>query len=420
MRMTTWYEKLGFIQNPFFLDPVPPDKDSMERGFVDRENEKASIESFVQLTRGKLIVFGKTGEGKSSLLNFVEYQAKQEKKFVIRVDGFKLTNKQAFVEELIHQVQLKTEEVSSATKKKLKERMEDLDIIELSAREIEKEKAGLEGKLTALVATITGKIEAEQEKGKERVYYVAPRIIKLERIVSELLPIIFDEMLTIVIADDLDKTQQTEFRAFLTEVAPLIPTNVLFVTTGGLAEVGSEMMKKCYEILDVCLLISPLDSIRTLGEFILGRMKAYGRKGYNLPDFDDGAIELLLDRASGNLRETFRYCYWALQKHKRSISEAMILEVIKEVDAPRFAAMGEADQRTLALLSEENEVTIKQMTRIFHETEGRVDPETVRLRLENLVNLGFALKRTIKKGRTYVSVYTVPKTIRSVLRQQNT
>jgi hypothetical protein len=414
--MSTWYEDLGFAENPFFLDPVPADIDTMENVFVNRDRERETIAKFAQERRGKLIVFGRTGEGKSSLLNFLEYQAKLQNKGVIKVDGTKLTDKEAFVEELLHQIELKTEALSNDAKKKLKEKMEDLAIIELRKTETAKQAYGVEAKLRALIVSIAGKAEVEEGKGEEKTYYITPRMTKLERIVSELIPAVLEDMPTVIIADNLEKSSQGQFRTFLTDVSGLVPGNALFITTGIVTETDSETMHKCYDIFNTVLLMDPLDSAEKLKEFIERRIEGHCKNGHKPPALGQGVIELLLDRANGNLRETFRYCYCAFQKFGRRVSDATMLKAMQEVDAPRFAVMSEPELRTLSILAEGSDNTVKKVAEALSETEGKVEIETTRSRLEKLVDQGFASKKKVRiTGRAYESVYAVPKTVKTIL-----
>jgi predicted ABC-class ATPase len=67
-----WLGRLGFRDNPFFQDPVPPDQSAMKAAFIDREDEKKKIVRFVDIPKGRLLILGRTGEGKSSLLNVAQ------------------------------------------------------------------------------------------------------------------------------------------------------------------------------------------------------------------------------------------------------------------------------------------------------------------------------------------------------------
>lgn len=63
-KTSSWLEDLGFTENPFYLDPVPPDDDSINKGFIDRKDEQQIIQSIAELKKYRLLVLGRTGEGK--------------------------------------------------------------------------------------------------------------------------------------------------------------------------------------------------------------------------------------------------------------------------------------------------------------------------------------------------------------------
>jgi hypothetical protein len=387
----------------------------MEKGFIDREKERTQIENLVNQRSGKLVLFGGTGEGKSSLLNYMEYLTTQGNRKVIKIEGTKLVNKELFVEELLHQVELKIGELPDELREKLKKKLEELNIIELREKKTSKEHIGLEGKLFSLISMITGKYSLEEGKEAEKEYYVTPRIVKLERIVSELLPTIFEEIPILVVADNLEKCSKEGFHSFLTEVANLVPVNVLLITTGSLADVDSRTIQKCYDVFDFVLQMDLLNTKEKLKGFVVGRMNAYCKTGHNPPDFDDKAVELLLNRTGGNLRETFRYCSWALQKFKKDISEPMMLEAMAEVDAPRFQVMDEYDQKIISILAQGLDNTAAKMTATFCEAVDSISLEAMRDRLEKLVELWFASRRTIKAGNTYATAYNVLESVKMIL-----
>jgi len=428
MAIAPWYEGLGFTQDPFFSSPIPPNRDLIEKAFVNREKEKTLIEGFVQRKSAKMIVFGGTGEGKSSLLNYAEYCATKWGKSAIRIDGHKLTSAESFVDELLYQLQLRAEKLPDSDRQKLTKRMTDLEIIELRKKEVEETKAGIEGRLnlqgrlSALVTVVTeiaGAIEKKRAQEEEKAYYIAPRMTQLERVVNELLPTIFDVMQTLVVSDDLEK-EASLLGKFIDGVSYLIPSNVLFVTTGRKPEeIGSKGMGACYEVFDVPVVMTTLDSEEALEEFIVGRMKACCRKGSTPPEFDDAAIAMLVDRTGGNLRETFRYCSWALQKYKKDISRTMILQSMKEADAARLAALSDPENQTLSVLAglgpSADGWTLEEVFNAFPQAPEPVTIDTVRDRLDGLVGPRLVSKKLVKSGRTRVARYGIRETAKYIL-----
>jgi putative ribosome biogenesis GTPase RsgA len=71
----SWLQKLGLTEDPFYLDPVAAKSTEIERGFINREDERKMIDAFVVLPRGRRFVIGHRGQGKSSILNVLECKA---------------------------------------------------------------------------------------------------------------------------------------------------------------------------------------------------------------------------------------------------------------------------------------------------------------------------------------------------------
>ena len=74
----------------------------------------------------------------------------------------------------------------------------------------------------------------------------------------------------------------------------------------------TQTLEKCYQSFDVPLLMDKIDSLEKLAEFVDGRMIIHSSGGRSRVRYEREAIALLLERAGGNLRETFRYCLFAL------------------------------------------------------------------------------------------------------------
>ena len=185
----------------------------------------------------------------------------------------------------------------------------------------------------------------------------------------------------------------------------------MFVTTGDLTEIDSQTLKKCYDVFDIPVMMEKIDTASKLRQFIDGRIKAYSIEGIPRIAIDQKAIEALMDRTEGNLRECFRYCFFALQKFKTDIDESLITEAILECDRPRFEVLDELDRRILGTLASLSEADVAEI----HEKlkPEVVDVSTLRKRLDSLIGSGFVRKRPIKTGRTYRLFYNVPKTLQS-------
>jgi ABC-type transport system involved in cytochrome bd biosynthesis fused ATPase/permease subunit len=99
MALTTWLEKLGFTENPFYSEPVSADAQVISKGFINRKKERSSAEDFAQLSEGKLLILGSVGEGKSSLLNLLQYNAEKAGKFALRINLLNAETTEAFIEQ---------------------------------------------------------------------------------------------------------------------------------------------------------------------------------------------------------------------------------------------------------------------------------------------------------------------------------
>jgi len=407
--MTTWFEELGFTENPFSLDPIPPQEAAMAKGFINREKEKNIIVDFIQSAPSNLIFFGMTGEGKSSLLNLLQCEATRAGYQIIRVNSRRLAKGESFIDELLHQLELQGEHFPDTLRTKLKKRVEDLNVMELRQKEETRTKGSLEGRIGGFIASVSGKAEAEESKHQAKVRYVAPRWLKLERLEAEFFPAIFGEIHAVIIADNLEKLEADEFKSFLSDTSNHIPEEVHFAATGDLTSIDSQTMNRCYDVFDSLPLMDSIDTSAKLREFIEKRMKGHHPSNEGLIRFDDAALDALFDRTRGNLREAFRYSLRAIQISKADITRKQVVDAITDVDKPRYLALGDPERQTLRILLERDSATVKEVTERFGELGEMITIETARSRLHSLVEAGFAWKEEVKTGRTYTSVYRAPK-----------
>lgn len=408
-----WLKKLGFAENPFYLYPVPADEKAIRQGFIDRLKELSNADDFVQLRKGKLLVLGRRGEGKSSLLNVFEFKAMQLGKLIIRVDISKTREKEMFLESLLREIQIKIASISDDKKEELDKKLEDLEVIKRKKTKKIKSAAEIEGKIGALLASIRGKIAAEGTKGEEIEYYIAPRIRRLEGIFNEFLPLLFTSFEGILICDNLEKLSLKDFKRFLIDTVQTLPDNILFVTTGDLTKIDAQTLDKCYDVFDIPIMMEKIDKASELRQFIDGRLKAYSLDQPPKISVDQKSIEALMDRTDGNLRECFRYCFFALQKSKTDISDSMITEAIIQCDRPRFEVLDELDKKILITVASLTEADAKTILETIKTEE--MDVSTLRRRLDNIANSGFIRKTQIKGERAYRVLYKVPKSVQSAL-----
>lgn len=406
----TWLEEMGFSENPFYLDPVPANENAIRLGFVDRKKELGDINDFAQLKRGKLLLLGRRGEGKSSLLNVFEYKTKQLRKLILRVDIQKASTKEKFLEALLSEVQLRISLIPKKDQKALNKKLDDLNVIKRKKGSQLKAKAEVESKIGILIASIRGKFAAEEAKSEEVEYYVAPRIQKLEGIFHYFLPLLFDSFEGVLICDNLEKLGSENFANFLTDIVQTLPSNILFITTGDLSKMYSDALKKCYDVFNVLLMMEQIDTASELGTFINGRIQAFSVGKAPRITVTSKAIEILLDRTGGNLRECFRYCFFALQKAKKDLDESSITHAILDVDRPRFEILDELDKRIMNVLSGLHEASLKNVSEELK--DQNVSNTTLMNRLDNLVISGLVKRKLEKKGRTHRLVFSIPNSLK--------
>lgn len=411
MELTTWLGQLGFTENPFYLEPVSADSQVIGKGFINRKKERSSAEDFAQLNEGKLLILGSVGEGKSSLLNLLQYNAENAGKFALRIDLLKAETTETFIEALLTELQRNTDSIPKASKDKLDGKLDDLEISTKRAKKGTKIASSFEGKLGALIAYVKGRVSGEQVKEEEIEYYVPPRIRRLQGIVEQVLPAIFDSASAILLCENLEKLPMSGFKTWVEQTVNLLPKHILLAATANVCDLDSGTLKMCYDNFSVTLQMESIDKSAKLGEFIDGRMVNYSKAAKPPIRFDEGAITALLDRTGGNLRESFRYCYSALQKFKGDVGEDMMEEAIGDVDAPKFAVLSETDKGLLSLLSSERPSTLDDILKDFKGEEGR---DTVRKRLDGLVASGLVKKAFVKSGRAYKVTYAVPKTVAKI------
>ena len=131
----SWLEELGFSENPFYLGPVPATESAIKLGFINRKKDLENIDDFAQLKKGKLLLLGRRGEGKSSLLNVFEYKSRRLGKFILKVDIQKTNKPEKFLEAILNEVQSQISSIPENNQKELMEKLEDLNVIKRKERE---------------------------------------------------------------------------------------------------------------------------------------------------------------------------------------------------------------------------------------------------------------------------------------------
>ena len=185
--------------------------------------------------------------------------------------------------------------------------------------------------------------------------------------------------------------------------------------TANITELQPKAVERCYEVFDVPILMERIDSPEKLAEFIEGRMAKHARMGKAPIHFDGKSLEFPLDRTGGNLRESFRYCLFALQRSKGDVKGSVMLEAIRDCDAPRFEVLNETDRKVLDFFVREEEVSLEQAFLALRKSEDIETKDALRKRLDNLATIGFVRKVLVKRGRTRVVKYSLPNTLKRIL-----
>jgi hypothetical protein len=130
----------------------------------------------------------------------------------------------------------------------------------------------------------------------------------------------------------LKKIPEAQFLEFVTRVIAGLPNNVNIAATANITELQPKAVERCYGVFDVPILMERIDSPEKLAEFIEGRMAKHARMGKAPIHFAGKSLEFPLDRTGGNLRESFRYCLFALQRSKGDVKGSVMLEAIRDCD----------------------------------------------------------------------------------------
>ena len=237
------------------------------------------------------------------------------------------------------------------------ESLDDLKISTKRTKKGTKIAGSFEGKMGALIAYVKSRVTGEHVNEEEIDYYVPPRIRMLQGIVEQVLPAIFDSASIILLCENLEKLPMSGFKTWVEQTVNLLPKHMLLAATVNVCDLDASTLKMCYDNFSHPLQMESINDVAKLGEFIDGRMVNYSRTGKPPIEFDQGALAVLLDRSGGNLRESFGYCYSALQKFKHNVDEEMMLEAIADFDAPKFKVLNETDKGLLSLLSSEHPST---------------------------------------------------------------
>lgn len=164
-----WLEKLGFVGNPFFLEPI----DSSLKGFVNRTKEKDSLQKCIITKKGRYILFGSIGLGKSSLLNIIEGYAKANNFLVIRTDFLHQRSKEDFYNQLIRGLEDIVEQ-DAKMKKKIGQMLELYKIVRRRKKKGKRVKPEVSTKIGAVLVEFATRVMGEKEESEEVEFFVQP------------------------------------------------------------------------------------------------------------------------------------------------------------------------------------------------------------------------------------------------------
>jgi DNA polymerase III delta subunit len=404
--------RLGFRGNPFFQEPIPPDAKIIKDAFINRDGENEKLKRFIGLQAGRFLLLGRTGEGKSSLLNVAEEFATRNGILPIRIDGSVSNSLERILEMLLHLLQGKLKSLDERKRSELGKAVKELDIEEVGEEEASKIEGSIEAGLGGLIATLKAKVGSGIES-RRKVVYRPKVLVRTERIIEEILPSLFTQLRVLIILDNTEKLGEEAFHKVV-EAVDLLPRNALCIATANYEEIGQSNMNFCYKVFDSFCQMKAIDEA-ALAQFVNGRIESFAEGGKRKVNMEPEALASLFERTHGNLRETYRYCYSALEScdvanlSKRiSVTRRTIVRAISDVDAPRFAALDETDKLLLAALARTGKATMEVLRKEVSGVEEAGSIATMRRRLDNLRASGLLTKESLKKGRTYVTEYGLP------------
>jgi len=410
-----WLTKLGFRGNPFFQEPIPPDSGIIEVAFIDRQYETERLTRFIGLRAGRFLLLGRTGEGKSSLLNLAEEMATRSSILPIRIDGSVSNTLERILEIILHLLQVKLESLDEEKRSELAKAVKELDVEEVGEEEASKIAGTIEAGLGGLIATLKAKVGAGIEN-RRKVIYRPKALVRTERILEGILPSLFSQLRIIMILDNTEKLDEEAF-LIIVKAIDLLPRNALCIATANYQDIGQANMNFCFKVFDTFCQMKAVDG-PALSQFIIGRMKSYAIDGKPKVQWDPEATTCLFERTRGNLREAFRYCYSALEScasnsetKSISLTRQTIVTAIADVDAPRFAALDETDKLLMATIARLGKATMEVLQEELAGVDEAGSVATIRRRLDNLQASGLVTKELLKRGRTHVAEYGIPSVI---------
>ncbi|MEW6096860.1 MAG: P-loop NTPase fold protein [bacterium] len=401
-----WLEDLGFVGNPFFLEPI----DSSLKGFVNRTKEKDSLEKCIITRRGKYILVGSIGLGKTSLLNIMEGYSKDNGFMIIKTDFLHQQSKEDFYNQLIKGLEDIVEKYPKI-KKKIEKMLEKTQIISRRKKKGAKTKPEVSSKISAILIEFAAKVIGESEETEDIEFFVPPYLQQAIDVFNESTKIITDEKPLIIISDNLDKLTPEAFNTILKSIIDALPTHLVFLTTGNYTHLSLENVALAQNVFDLNIDIPEIETTAQIREFVDGRMMAFSKNTSVSPiHFPNDVLNLLLEKTKGNLRETFRYCFGAIVEYGNQISRDNMIKTIKTIDATLLKNVDERDKDILKNMKEEKTYTLSQLSQI-----ANIHKKTLWGRIKNLIQLNLIFKESAGKGRGKEDRYYIPAVIKEII-----
>lgn len=400
-----WLEKLRLVGNPFFLEPI----DSSLKGFVNRAKEKDNLQKCIITKRGKYIIFGSTGLGKTSLLNIIEGYAKDNGFVVIRTDFLHQQSKEDLYNQLIKGLEGIVEQ-DIKIKKKIGKMLEESKIVGRRKKKSRRVKPEVSTKIGAVLVEFATRVMGEKEEAEEIEFFVQPYLQQAIDIFNESTRIITEVKPLVILSDNLDKLEESVFRDVLKSIVDGLPTHLAFLTTGNHTHLSLENVALTQKVFDLNIDISQIETISQLREFIDGRMKVFTKDNTIPIHFPNNVLGVLLEKTRGNLRETFRYCFGAIIEHGNKINRRNMIKTIKGIDTVLIKSIDEKDKDILRTMKKKEKYTLVQLSSLT-----KIHKKTLWGRIKNLIQLDLIFKESGGMGRGKEDKYYVSSVVKEII-----
>lgn len=408
----SFYGSLALIGDPFYTKPVGYDEKDL-KDFINMSEELKKLERFMEKRDGSIVVIGDIGVGKSSLLKRSNYIARKNKRTVFEIDVKKNPDVASFFCALLDHINYSiSKDKLDLPKEEIEKLKEKLSILQVGDEKVidslEKKKGhNLEGNIQVVKG---GKnFESAESQQTEKVFYKNTWMDRIRRFFREVGDCL-DKFSVVLIADNLDKLDDTLFKEFLSDVVKLMPSNILFLTTANTLHMrDSEIIKDVKQVFHTNIYLKPIKDTTDLQKFVEGRLKNYSVEGKVRILFCNPIYEALLEVSDGNLRSCFQYLSrFLIRSDPKKIIDTPIKDkneiiyAIKEEDEFMFSNIGDGDFHLLELLYTFNNSEIRFLFEKYTQLKTKLLPDLnvkgeniLRRRYEALFQAGWITKDKI-------------------------